>query len=320
MADWRVFHSLEDTPADFGPSALTIGNFDGVHLGHRRLFRNVVDAAREHGWKASVLTFDPHPTKVVAPEKAPKLISTTEERLELMLGAGIQQILVMPFDEALRQLSPEDFARRILVDKLGVQAVFVGDNFRFGHKQAGDVALLAELGKTLGFETHIVPGVELRGHMVSSSVVRERIRAGDVSRAGRMLQRAFALSGDVVSGFGIGSKQTVPTLNLATEAEVLPADGVYVTRTLDLESGREWPSITNIGMRPTFEGQQRTIETFLLEPLSGETPKRIEVQFLHWIRGERKFADASELKQQILRDAGRAQAFHRRLGHRLLVH
>lgn len=320
MSRWRVFSSLAEVPGNFGPSALTIGNFDGVHRGHRRLLHEVVETAQRHHWTPSVLTFDPHPTKVVAPSRAPKLLSTTAERLELMRQEGIEQVLVLPFDEQIRQLSPEEFSQDILASKLKSRAVFVGSNFRFGHRQAGDVARLAELGAGLGFVTNIVPGVEWRGRMVSSSGVRALLAVGDVARAGRMLQRPYAVSGEVVAGHGVGSRQTVPTLNLHTEAEVLPADGVYVTRTRDLENGRTWRSITNVGMRPTFGGDERTIETFLLDPLIGEPPRRIQVQFLHWLRSERKFPDASLLKQQILRDVSRAQAYHRRLAHCVLIH
>lgn len=315
-----VYYSLAEVPAEFGPCALTIGNFDGVHVGHRHLFAEVAQTAREHGWKAAVMTFDPHPTRVVAPAKAPKLLSSPAERIALMQHAGIEQVLVLPFDEEFRQLSPEDFARQILRDRLQARAVFVGDNFRFGHKQAGDTALLAELGRTLGFTVQIVSGVEFRHHPVSSSIVRSLIGQGEVALAGRMLDRPYAVCGQVVSGEGIGRQQTVPTLNLQTSAEVLPGDGVYVTRTRDAESQRTWNSITNIGFRPTFDGQARTIETFLLEPLTGDPPRNIEVQFLRWIRGERKFPDSASLKTQILHDVARAQAYHRRLGKRVLVH
>lgn len=320
MSRWRVFHSLAEVPADFGPSALTIGNFDGLHLGHQRLLHRVVEIARQHNWTPSLLTFDPHPTKIVAPARAPKLLSSMEERLALAQQEGIEQALVLPFDEEVRLLSPEAFVRQILRDKLHAKAILVGDNFRFGHKQAGDIDRLAELGAACGFGTYVVPGVQFRGRMVSSSVVRELIGAGEVARACRMLRRPYALRGEVVSGHGIGSKQTVPTLNLRTEAEVLPGDGVYVTSTRDLDDGRMWPSITNVGMRPTFEGNARTVESFLLEPLTGETPKRIEVQFHRWVRGEQKFADAASLKQQILRDVSRAQAYHRRAANLTLIH
>lgn len=310
----KIYRSLEETPADFGPSALTIGNFDGVHYGHRRILRRVVALAAARGWKASVLTFEPHPTRVVAPERSPRLMTTVERRAELMREEGIEQALILPFTAELAQLSPEQFVREILVERLEARAVLVGDNFRFGHRHAGDVALLARLGGQCGFITEIVPAVACRGRIVSSSGIRELAQSGDVSAAARLLLRPYAVEGEVVSGRGVGSKQTVPTLNLATQAELIPASGVYVTCTRDLDDGRRWNSITNIGYRPTFgASDELTIETFLLERLDGGTPRRIRVEFLRRVREERKFGSPEELRAQILKDVGAAQRYFRRL-------
>jgi len=249
----------------------------------------------------------------VAPERAPRLMMGPGRRAELMAEEGIEQVLILPFTRAVAQLSPREFVESILVKRLGARAVLVGDNFRFGHKHAGDVRTLRELGAELGFETEVVPAVSCRGRVVSSSGIRELIEAGRVSLAARLLQRPYALDGAVVSGRGVGSRETVPTLNLATEAEVVPARGVYVTRTSEPESGRQWNSITNIGYRPTFgESGERTIETFLLDPLEGAAPVRIRVEFLSRVRDERKFASAEELKRQILRDARAAREYFRR--------
>ena len=232
----RIYRSLAETPPDFGPSALTIGNFDGVHFGHRRILRGLKALADERGWKASVLTFDPHPTRVVAPDRSPRLMTSPEQRAALMGEEGIEQVLILPFTPELARLSPEEFVRQLVVERLGARAVLVGDNFRFGHRQSGNIRVLQELGQRLGFETVIVPAVTWRGRPVSSSGIRELILAGRVSLAARCLQHAYALEGQVVSGRGVGSKQTVPTLNLAPEAEVIPARGVYVTHTRDLEA------------------------------------------------------------------------------------
>jgi riboflavin kinase/FMN adenylyltransferase len=307
----RIFRSLAEALGEFGPSALTVGNFDGAHAGHRRIFRRVAEVARERGLKASALTFDPHPTKVVAPQRSPRLLTTPEQRCRLMAQEGIRQALILPFTFELAQLSPEEFVKRILVDALGVKAATIGDNFRFGHKQAGDTKLLEELGQSFGFSTEVVPAVTIRGMAVSSSQIRRLIEAGDVSRACRLLERPYSIEGDVVHGHGIGSKQTVPTLNLATRAEVLPAVGVYVTRTHEGE--RSWPSVTNIGYRPTFGGSELSIETFLLAPLEGGTPQRIRIEFLRRLRDEKKFDSPEALKAQILRDVRRAQAYFRRV-------
>ncbi len=294
-------------------SAITIGNFDGVHAGHQHLFRQVVDAARGRDLTPAVLTFNPHPARVVAPDRAPKLLTTIDERCALMRQQGIERVLVLPFTVEIAKLSPEQFVERVVVSTLAAKMVFVGDNFRFGHKQSGDTRALIELGQRFGFETEIVGAVRCRGRVVSSSLVRQMIVEGKVALACRFLNRPYALSGEVVTGFGIGSKQTVPTLNLQTPAEVLPANGVYITRTGDLDNARSWNSITNIGTRPTFGGDTLSIETFILDPLEGDAPKRIRVELLHRVRDERKFENPEALKMQILRDVARANAYFRRL-------
>jgi riboflavin kinase / FMN adenylyltransferase len=308
-----VYRSFDSVPPDFGPSALTIGNFDGVHCGHRRILRRLVALAREREWKPSVLTFHPHPTHIVAPERAPRLITSPERRCELMGKEGIEQVLILPFTKELSLLSAEDFVCQLLVQRLGVKAVLVGDNFRFGHRQAGNIEVLAELGKRFDFGTEIVPAIAWRGRVVSSSAIRGMIFHGQVSLAARLLERPYSIEGDVVSGRGVGSKQTVPTLNLATTAELIPERGVYVTRTHDLDGPRRWNSITNIGYRPTFgQSEELSIETFLLQPLAGDTPRRIGLEFLWRVRNERKFESPDALKAQILKDVGVAQRYFQR--------
>ncbi len=311
-----IFRSLAETPRDFGPCAITIGNFDGVHGGHRKILRRVAALAREEGWKAAALTFDPHPSKLLAPASAPRLLTTLDQRARMMLEQGIDEILILPFTLELAALTPEEFVREILVDKLGARAVLVGANFRFGKRAAGDPGTLEQLGERYSFETDVIGPVLWHKRVISSSEIRRLIEAGDVSTACRMLSRPHVLDGAVVRGEGIGSKQTVPTLNLDTKAEVVPGSGVYVTRTRDTTVGhqREWPSITNIGYRPTFNGQHRTIETYLLSALDGAPPEEISVQFLRRVRDERKFDNPEALKAQILRDVGRAQTYFRRLG------
>jgi riboflavin kinase/FMN adenylyltransferase len=309
----RVYRSLDQVPADFAPCAITIGNFDGVHAGHRRILHRVVALASARGWKPSVLTFDPHPTRVVAPERAPRLMTSPAGRVGLMEEEGIEQVLILPFDRQVALLSPEQFVRQLLVERLGARAVLVGDNFRFGHRQAGTVATLRQLGAELGFETEIVPAVQCRGQVVSSSGIRRLIATGRVAQAARFLERPYSIEGEVESGRGVGSRETVPTLNLATSAALIPATGVYLTRTRDLENRREWNSITNIGYRPTFGASDRlTIETFLLDPLGDRSPRRIALEFLARVRDERKFESPDALKAQILKDVAVAQRYFRR--------
>jgi riboflavin kinase/FMN adenylyltransferase len=294
-------------------AVVTIGNFDGVHAGHRQLLRRVMELSHEHNLKSTVLTFDPHPTRVVAPQRAPKLLTTIAERVAMIRELGVEEVVVLPFTPDVAKLTPEAFVEQIVVGQLHARIVMVGDNFRFGHKQAGDINVLSTLGERFGFQTHIASAVHCRGRIVSSSEIRRLIGEGNVSMACRLLERPYALSGDVVSGHGIGSKETVPTLNLSTPAEVIPANGVYITRTRDLETDDRWNSITNIGNRPTFGGGDLTIETFLLSSIDSLTPARISIELLRRVREERKFENAEALKQQILRDVSRAQTFFRRL-------
>lgn len=310
---FRVYRSLSDIGPEAGNCAVSIGNFDGVHAGHRKLLQRNLELSSAHAWIPSVLTFDPHPTKVVAPHRAPRLLTSMDERIELIRQAGIRQIFVLPFDEEFSHLSPEEFVRSILVEKLGTRAVLVGDNFRFGYKHSGSVETLRELEDVYGYRTEIVPGVSVRGKLASSSSARELIEAGNVSGACRILTRPHAIAGEIVPGFGIGAKSTVPTLNLRTDAEVLPARGVYITRTADLDAARKWRSITNVGYRPTFGGESLTIETYLLEPLTGEAPGAIRLEFLRRVREEKKFASPADLREQILRDVARANSYFRRV-------
>jgi riboflavin kinase/FMN adenylyltransferase len=314
----RVFRALDEAAGAFAPSAVTIGNFDGLHAGHRELMRRTVRLARETGSKPSALTFHPHPKSIVSAAGAPKLLTLPEERCDLMAGDGIEQVLILPFDSSIAALQPAEFFQRILVDTLGARAVCVGDNFHFGSKQTGHVDVLAEFGRGLGVKVEIVDAIVRRGVVVSSSEIRRLIDAGNVGRAGRMLERPYSMSGGVVRGQGRGSKQTVPTLNLEISSldsaeRAMPASGVYITRTFDPDSRRRWASITNVGHRPTFGGAHLTIETFLLDPLDPPTPARIRLEFFRRVREERRFPDAESLKAQILSDAGRARAFFRRV-------
>ncbi|MDP8988754.1 MAG: bifunctional riboflavin kinase/FAD synthetase [Acidobacteriota bacterium] len=310
----RVARSLEEAAA-FEPVAVTIGNFDGVHTGHQLLLHEVTSAAGEKGLQPAVLTFDPHPASIVAPQRAARLLTTQAERCSILARAGIEYVLVLPFTREMAHWTPEQFVERVLAKALRARVVIVGSNFRFGHDQAGDTKVLTQLGQRFGFETCVITPVKRRGRTVSSSEIRRAVEAGKVALAARLLGRPYATAGVVVPGHGIGSKQTVPTLNLRTHAQVLPGTGVYITRTYDAESARRWNSITNIGYRPTFESTDPplTIETFLLDPLTEPSPQQIRVEYLRRVREERKFESPEALKAQILRDVSRAQTFFRRL-------
>lgn len=309
----KFFRSTGEVPPDFGPSIVTIGNFDGVHAAHRQIMRRVVALGRERNCVATVLTFDPHPASVLAPERAPKLLMTFEQRLRAMQSEGIEAVFAIPFSLEFARLSPQEFVEQILAQVLRARVVLVGEDFRFGYKQAGNLDTLRDLGLQFGFTLEPIPAIVRRGARISSTRIRQLISEGAVSRACRMLGAPFALEGPIVKGQGIGSKQTVPTLNMAPRNEVLPRTGVYVTRTLDLKTRSRWNSITNVGYRPTFEGHELTVETFLLDPPGDAPPEEIEVSFLARVRDEHKFASSEALKSQILRDVAVARRLHRRM-------
>jgi phosphoribosyl 1,2-cyclic phosphate phosphodiesterase len=290
-------------------SVLAIGNFDGIHLGHQAVLRSAVARAQALHAVSTALTFDPSPRKVLRPESAPLRLSTNAQRMEWFNSLGLEAAVVLPFTLELARLSPEEFIEQILVRDLQVKTVLVGEDFHFGHKQAGNVKLLKELGIKNGFEVVIIPPVQYRGEIVSSTIIRREVIEGDVSHAGRLLGRPFALTGAVVSGTGTGRKFTFPTLNLAAEQELLPARGVYITRTfLDGEKCSR-RSVTNIGVRPTFNGLALSVETHLLDFQGEAAPKRIEVRFWRRLREEKKFNGPSELRKQIARDIAAANKF-----------
>jgi phosphoribosyl 1,2-cyclic phosphate phosphodiesterase len=294
-------------------STLAIGNFDGMHLGHQAILRAAVARAREINAVATALTFDPLPQKVLRPETAPLRVSTTEQRLNCFAAMGMDAAVVLPFTHDLAKLTPQEFVDQILVRDLHVRAVFVGENFRFGHKQAGNARMLLLLGAERGFDVVIIPHVVYKSEVVSSTIIRREIAAGDVAHAARLLGRPFTLSGKVVSGTGTGRRFTFPTLNLAPEQELLPERGVYVTRTrIDGES-RTRRSVTNIGVRPTFNGSSLSVETHVLEPLGEAPPARIEVEFWTRLREEKKFSGPEELREQIAKDIAAANRFFSRL-------
>lgn len=294
-------------------SVLTIGNFDGLHLGHQAILRAVAQRALDAKAVSTALTFDPLPRKVLRPESAPPRLSTNAQRIEWFSMMGLEAAVVLPFTMQLAKLAPEDFVENILVNQLHVAVILVGENFRFGHQQSGTVKLLRELGERLGFEVVIIPPVRYRGEIVSSTIIRREIAEGRVSHAGRLMGRPFVLTGEVVSGTGTGTKFTFPTLNLVAEQELLPARGVYITRTTFSGEAKNHRSVTNIGMRPTFNATALSVETHLLD-FRGEIPaKRIAVHFWKRLREEKKFSGSTELREQIARDIESANRFFSRL-------
>jgi len=308
----RTIHNLGELRPSPSACVLTIGNFDGVHLAHRKLLDRVVGVARSRGALAAAITFEPHPIKFLSPAHAPKLLTPFSRKAKLIAGSSIDLLIVLSFSRELAHLSPLEFVRNILVP-LRTVAVHVGPSFRFGYRQAGDVEILEELGRQQGFEVEVLPLLEVRGQPVSSTRIRELLVEGRVHVANRLLGRPFSVYGPIVAGMGVGHKHTVPTLNLAPVEEQLPKIGVYVTRTRVGE--KIYDSVTNVGHKPTFGDNQRlTVETFLLNFPGQEIQERdMEIEFLYRLRDEIKFQNPAMLKVQIQEDARRSLKFFRLL-------
>jgi riboflavin kinase/FMN adenylyltransferase len=311
----NVYRSLHDLPASPGPTVAAIGNFDGVHRGHQIIIRRVRERARELGALSVAVTFDPHPAAILHPEKAPGLITPMPHRLELLAETGLDAALVLPFTHDFSLLSADDFARGILRDALHAVEVHEGDNFRFGHGATAGLAELKELGQHLGFAVVAHGALQVRRITVSSSQVRQKIASGRLSIARALLGRPFSIQSTPAHGRGIGSKLTVPTINLAPYSGLLPPNGVYVTR-LKIGAGPEariFNAVTNAGVRPTFGEDSFAVESYLLDfvpmELTEETP--LELCFLARIREERRFPSPETLKAQIFRDVAWAQRYFR---------
>ncbi|HYA94887.1 MAG TPA: bifunctional riboflavin kinase/FAD synthetase [Terriglobales bacterium] len=305
----RIFHHLEEVPADFGPTILSVGNFDGVHRAHQAVLAQVVKRAKERGAHSLAVTFEPHPTRILRPDVAPRLITPLPRKLELLAASGLGATLVLPFSRDLSLTPPRKFAEDILGKRLRAFEVHEGANFHFGHKAHGDVRRLAEYGREAGFEVKIYPEMKVRRDTVSSSRVRELLKQGSVARARQLLGRVFSLVSTPGRGRGYGHKYTVPTINLSQYDELVPGDGVYVTRTRI--NGECFDSVTNVGYRPTFEHESFAIETHLLNfhPIELTAQTEVELFFLYRLRGEIKFPSVEALRQQIGRDVRRARHY-----------
>jgi riboflavin kinase/FMN adenylyltransferase len=320
----QIFHNPAQLPADYRTTVVSVGNYDGVLLGHRFLLARVVERAHALHARSVAVTFEPHPTNLLRPGAGPRLITPTlRERLDLLATTGIDATVVLPFTPEFSQQSAETFARAILLERLRAIEVHEGDNFRFGYRAQGGVDELSTLGKQLGFAVHIYKPLQVRGMDVSSSRIRRLVSAGDVRRARWLLGRPFSILSTPAHGRGIGSRLTVPTINLADYDGLVPATGVYVTRmavavgTPDDNSSDEacFDSVTNVGTRPTFADASFAIESHLLDfhpvPLEESTPLRLA--FLARLRDERQWPSPEDLREQIGRDVQAARRYLRRL-------
>lgn len=286
-------------------AAVALGNFDGVHLGHRELVRRLVDRARPAGLAAVALTFDPHPLAVLAPDRAPVPLTTLEDRAALLQDVGLDGVAVLPFTQELARHSAEEFVREHLVGWLAARWVAVGEGFRFGRGRSGDAELLAREGARLGFELLVVPPVLEADEPVSSTRVREALSRGAVDEAARLLGRPHRVAGTVVEGDRRGRQLGFPTANLLPPAVALPADGVYAGR-VQLEGGSS-PAVVNIGSRPTFDHGQLRLEAHLLDWAGDLYGRRLTVEFVARLRGEQRFPGPEALRAQIEQDVALAR-------------
>jgi riboflavin kinase/FMN adenylyltransferase len=300
---------MEEVPGDLGPAIVSVGNFDGVHCGHRQVLKEVVQRARATGARAFALTFDPHPLRILRPDVAPKLITPQAIKEKLLAECGLDGLIVVPFTRDFSMTTAAEFARDILAAKLHAREVHEGENFHFGHKAQGTTGRLAELGREFGFEVKSYPVMMLRGSPVSSSHIRALLAAGSVSRARHLLGRVFSVTATPGRGRGYGQKYTVPTINLSRYDELVPGDGVYVTHTR--VDGESFNSVTNVGTRPTFGDELFAIETHLLDfhPIEVTAQSQVEISFLQWRRPEIKFPSVEALKDQIGKDVRRARRY-----------
>jgi riboflavin kinase / FMN adenylyltransferase len=308
------WHGLDDVPDGWGPCVATVGVFDGVHRGHQRIVRHALDAAREPGLPVVVLTFDPHPDEVVRPGTHPPFLCTTRRRAELLAGLGVDAVCMLPFTLEFSRLDPDEFVRAVLADRLHTARVVVGENFRFGHKAAGDVALLRQLGEKYDFTAVGVPLLVSNGVTISSSYIRQRLAAGDVTAAAEALGRPHRVEGVVVRGQQRGRALGFPTANLQTPPHTaIPADGIYAgwlsTLAPDGSQDQCWPAAISIGSNPTFDDGDRTVEAYALDrddlDLYGT---HVAVDFAVRLRATVKFVSVDDLVVQMRVDADEARA------------
>ena len=306
----QIWTSFDDVPGDLGPTVVTIGNFDGVHLGHQHVLRQARTTADELAVpKVVVVTFDPHPIAVLRPEHAPPTLTNIETRLRLLDEAGVDAVLVVPFDREIAAWTPEEFIDRVLVGALGARAVVVGANFRFGNRAAGDVTTLRTAGEAHGFA---VAGVALDGgpQVWSSTYIRNCLAAGDVAGAAEALGRPFTVRGVVVKGDQRGRELGFPTANVPTPVVgAAPADGVYAGRLTRLDTGETYPAAISVGTNPTFDGErERRVESYVLDRDDLELyGVEVDVAFIERLRGMVKFEGIDALVETMHDDVRRAR-------------
>lgn len=300
-----VYFPDEPRPLRWMSPVLALGNFDGLHRGHQKIVERIRRSAADRGATALVLTFDPHPPRVVRPDKAPPLLMTMPQKVRALERAGLQGVAVVRFTEAFSKWTPEQFVRQVLVDWLRVSEVWVGADFLFGHERAGTFSVLRTLGLQHGFRVEKIDPVRYKEFVVSSTRIRRLVAEGRVDEAGALLGHHYAIDGVVTAGAGRGRTLGFPTANLSTDNELVPPTGVYAT-TAELQ-GTRWPAVTNIGVRPTFESAGNLcVETHILGLQADVYGAPLSLSFIQRLRDERKFPDVDALREQIAADIRRA--------------
>jgi riboflavin kinase/FMN adenylyltransferase len=288
-------------------TAVTLGNFDGVHVGHQKIIGRLVDLSKEHQIPSVAITFDPVPKKVLQPETAPPLIQTLEQRLRKIAAFGVDHVVVVEFNKPFARKTPEEFVKQFLVEKLKTKFFVVGEGFSFGHQKQGNLSLLKQMGSKFEFEVETIPEVSEKGIRVSSSQVRDYILQGKMEDACHFLGSPFTMTGTVTQGERVGNTLGIPTANLKVENEIIPSKGVYVCRAI--LGDKTYSAVTNIGIRPTFEGTKLTVEAHLLDFSTSIYGSRMELEFHHRLREEKKFSGVEALKTQILDDIQAARSY-----------
>ena len=302
----RIVRGLKNFNERLPNPVLTLGNFDGVHLGHQAIFKKVIERAREINGTSVVFTFEPHPLKVLAPERSPRMLNTFHGKMKLFAAAGIDIVICANFTRTFAEQHPEDFARDVLHTQIGVSEVYVGYDYAFGKGREGSIDSLKEMGRTFGFGVGVVEAVQVNNHVVSSSVIRDLISSGNIEEAAELLGRRYAIEGEVVHGSHRGQTLGFPTANLKIANELIPAYGVYAV--LAQVENKTIKGVASIGIRPTFDAGPVSIEVYLFEFHEGLYGKEIELSFVRHLRAEKKFPNADALIEQIRKDVQDAQA------------
>ncbi len=301
----KIITSIKELPSPFGPSVVTLGNFDGVHLGHRELFRAVWQSSHKLSCPAVVCTFNPHPLKFLAPDKAPPLLNTLAEKRRLIAASHVDYLVEIPFTRDLAVMSPEQFIEEILIGKLQVSELVVGYDYAFGKGRKGNAEFLAAYGAKAGFHVNVLQPVSVAGEPYSSTRIRNLIMAGDVAEAKGLLGRHYNFEGEVVPGFKRGRKMGFPTANLITDKELIPASGVYAVKVR--HNLQEFDGVINLGNRPTFTDGNVTIEVHLLDFSGDLYGERLRVYFVERLREEKKYDNIKDLADAIADDVLRAR-------------